>query len=631
MNYWKTEIFNVMTLADLITNRSILIPQYQRGQIWSAEQKDALVDSIKNGFPFGTILLYKQSDDNYVLIDGLQRSSTIHEFVNNPSQFFNEKDLIIEDLIAIANTERVDGVDPIDIDKIKEAIMTWVKNLNNMQKVVQMQYANCAVELHTKFPRITPDKIMYVANLLQPSFRKFIEMCQDLVNADIPAIVYSGDASNLPLIFERINSKGTKLSKYQIFAATWSTLNYRILDQPLFRIVENVKKHFDALISKSFNIDDYDPENLLREKQINLYQLLYGFGKLISENFPILFKSRTGTEVDSIGFNLVNACVLNSNNNMKNLPLTLRAHFKSDEEINLLLLRIIESCEIVNAILRPISEFKLNSRTELTKTNYHSEMQICSLISSVFLNRYVEFSKNEDGVITSAIFNLNEHKTSWNNYYDNFKANSIRVYVNDILTRKWAGTGDKKLDDIIKNVSYYTTAIADSTLESAISSWIDQSNLRNEIKKVAEPTLFDKLLLSIIYKNKLSAGEQLDGSHYDIEHLIPKELLKSKLKNCDASAGLPISSFANICILPEYINRKKKSKTIYQDSDYIKSVNHIPNMDLRKLEEKYTFTKKSDMKWVEKSTLNYSELSINYRTFLKARKARIIKEILQSI
>lgn len=64
----------------------------------------------------------------------------------------------------------------------------------------------------------------------------FLDICIELFNQfkedintdvfEIPVIVYSGDVDALPLIFEKINSTGTKLSQFDVFAAMWSKYEY---------------------------------------------------------------------------------------------------------------------------------------------------------------------------------------------------------------------------------------------------------------------------------------------------------------------------------------------------------------------------------------------------------------------
>lgn len=54
---------------------NVRIPQFQRSWVWSDRQKEDFINAVKEGRPFGSILVYK-SMEKYELIDGLQRFTT---------------------------------------------------------------------------------------------------------------------------------------------------------------------------------------------------------------------------------------------------------------------------------------------------------------------------------------------------------------------------------------------------------------------------------------------------------------------------------------------------------------------------------------------------------------------------
>ena len=56
-----------------------------------------LIDSIKKGIPFGSILLYNDEEaNNFRLIDGLQRCTTIYEFISNPANYLTKTTLMMK-------------------------------------------------------------------------------------------------------------------------------------------------------------------------------------------------------------------------------------------------------------------------------------------------------------------------------------------------------------------------------------------------------------------------------------------------------------------------------------------------------------------------------------------------------
>lgn len=91
------------TLSELSTalesktagNKKIVIPMFQRGKRWNAEQEKTFIDSVKEGYPVGTMFFFEKVENNqqvYVLVDGLQRSNTIKKYIHNPKE---NPDLII--------------------------------------------------------------------------------------------------------------------------------------------------------------------------------------------------------------------------------------------------------------------------------------------------------------------------------------------------------------------------------------------------------------------------------------------------------------------------------------------------------------------------------------------------------
>ena len=88
---------DVLTKGDIQEGGKISIPSYQRGIVWKLRHKKEFLESVKNGDPIGVVLVYKEDDGTYTLIDGLQRLSTIKAYMNNPLAFIDEKDKFINE------------------------------------------------------------------------------------------------------------------------------------------------------------------------------------------------------------------------------------------------------------------------------------------------------------------------------------------------------------------------------------------------------------------------------------------------------------------------------------------------------------------------------------------------------
>lgn len=638
MSNWKTETFRATDLTNRIKDRSIKVPHYQRGQVWKASQKEKLIDSIKNGFPFGTILLYKKNDNTYQLIDGLQRSSTIYEYLHKPAKFFRENDISDEAIEKIYDLLLVQGDNKEAVKrKIITLIKEWVITYNQtMEDVKNISGNNCARYLQSEFPTCTTDSAFEIASILHDEFKTFKSECEDLANAEIPAIIYTGSPDNLPEVFNRINSKGTTLSKYQILSATWTTHEYTLSHPEMDEIIQYVDKFYISIIDENFGVDGYNSIDIHHTKRLNLYQILFGFGKLLIDKYPYLFgKSKNDKDIESCGFNLVNSCLGNRNSKIADLPAILKEVFDDDKSINDFLVNIIHTADDVYKLLKPYLNFKLNKRDN-NKEVYHTEFQICSMIANYFNAKYATYTFDEKHHnIIGRNIKLSTSNSTFDTYKIEFKKNAFKKYLVDIINDIWRGTGDKRMDDVAINRHYYTDEITRETMESELDHWINQINsTRHEYSNVGVPKSAEKLLLSVIYNRSFSAYEQNDDINYDIEHLAPKGCLKLLLKQFPhgegITNGLPISSFANLCLLREEINRKKKDKTLYQDLQYLNSLEK-KNITLEEIENKFSFTQKTDLDWVNDHFENFEALKSAYLRFLYLRYERQKRMIINNL
>ena len=81
-----------MSIGELVSmygNREIIIdPEFQRLFRWDVSQKSKLVESLLLGIPLPPIFVFERENSSWELIDGLQRLSTVLEFMGqlrNPS------------------------------------------------------------------------------------------------------------------------------------------------------------------------------------------------------------------------------------------------------------------------------------------------------------------------------------------------------------------------------------------------------------------------------------------------------------------------------------------------------------------------------------------------------------------
>lgn len=623
-NTWKLESFTAEQINENIDKKVFTIPMYQRGVVWSQSQKDILIDTIKKGLPFGSLLLYYNNDDGkgtYQIIDGLQRSTTIIDFVQNPAQYFNEDDIEesgIEEIFNLANL----STDKEEVkSQIKQYLFEWVKNEHsNLSDVKRMQFVKFGVKLSKIYSSLLGKEVV-IGDLIEPMMKNFQDICTSISFTRVPAIVLEGDSDALPLLFERINSQGAQLSKYQIYAATWITESYKITDK-LKALVEYNRNRYDNMVDSGVMIDEYEPLEFMKKMSLNTFEIAYGLGKFLSKKWPHLFGDSKGVnDINSIAFTLLSTCLGLKYGEIKMLGSQMKDRL-GGHDINVFLNKLLETVDFVDKLIGKFSKFKLNNRS--TPNPLHSELQIVSIIASVFLMKYATIGRNPNNdTIESITYNFSQNNKEWKSNLERlFKENISKRYIVDILQKRWSGTGDKKLDQILITPDYYATRnISKNDFRNILMVWFDSLNEeRLEFKRVARPKEAERLILAALYLPTLSANSHLNNEYYDIEHLVPQNIIKKKLERYNGDLRLPISSIGNLCILPEYSNRSKKDKTIYSDTAYRRKT----DLALDKIEALYSFTEKSDLEWVGKKQFSADDLKQLYMNFITVRFGRIV-------
>src|SRR5216683_3012705 len=80
----KTDAYQ-MSIGEIVSmydNREIIIdPEFQRLFRWDISQKSKLIESLLLGIPLPSIFVFEKENGSWELIDGLQRLSTILEFM----------------------------------------------------------------------------------------------------------------------------------------------------------------------------------------------------------------------------------------------------------------------------------------------------------------------------------------------------------------------------------------------------------------------------------------------------------------------------------------------------------------------------------------------------------------------
>ncbi|MCI0384150.1 DUF262 domain-containing protein [Streptomyces sp. CNQ085] len=78
----NTKQFSLRNALDMIEDGSLeLAPDFQRGRVWKPRQKSRLIESVLLQIPLPAFYFAEDTDGLMRVVDGLQRLSTIHDFV----------------------------------------------------------------------------------------------------------------------------------------------------------------------------------------------------------------------------------------------------------------------------------------------------------------------------------------------------------------------------------------------------------------------------------------------------------------------------------------------------------------------------------------------------------------------
>lgn len=581
------------TLRKLQAN--IELPHFQRNVVWTDEKRKNFINTVLSGAPFGSLLLYKETD-NYLLVDGLQRYTSLRDFLTNPSFYINIAENCKE-----------------DIDKIITILSEThlITNFSSLRKnfISKIEETYC---LNKEVAKMSEELIEYlpVSGLnnsillkLQKIINQMLITMQDLFdinNLEIPVIIYYGDFDILSDIFEKMNSNGTQLSKYEIYAAKWSHTTFKLDDAILLEIID--KKYENMIENTGIEILDYENGQISKNQEINLFEYCFALGKLIKQECTYILGTgfANNSDVDSLGFVLLSTILTNSAKKISSLP----KYFDNITSNDLIKLK--------NKILDCTKEVEklLNGFVSTIDEKYVSkyiESQMITIIATLFKIKYkknddkISFTKNDDNKLL----------------IQKFKNVAPKRYLYDIISNYWIGSGDRKItDELSKSIfdNRYLTPVLTDSWYLILNEWT------NEQTKKPMKTLQKEIKLFINYIIHLSISPaKYQSKKFNFEYIISKNRLNKNLKGC-----LGVSALGNIALLPQFEVKSKQEKTIYEQIDD-RSIVYEINEEILK---DFLYPERSELSFVKTKETFTNE---TYQKFLKDRNTYLINKFIELI
>ncbi len=130
-----TKNFSLREVVEQIRMDEIdLSPDFQREYVWKRRQRTRLIESILLGIPLPAFYFNQEEDATYQVVDGVQRLSTIHLFMNNEHE------------LAAADLEYLKELDGLRYDQLDQAVMRRFRAAQIVVHIIEPQ---------------TPDEVKY--------------------------------------------------------------------------------------------------------------------------------------------------------------------------------------------------------------------------------------------------------------------------------------------------------------------------------------------------------------------------------------------------------------------------------------------------------------------------------------
>ena len=534
------------TFEDL--HKNLKLPSFQRALVWTRPQKKEFVNTLKDGFPFGSILLYEyKGEKKYSLIDGLQRFTTMMDFNDNPIDYI-EIDKYADQLAELY--ENQPDRTKQEISRIaKREILEIIKRKHNSKSKIPI--AELADKICNYFPFLKEkrEEIMQ----LQADVIGYFDDQLNIKEVSIPCIVFLGDESELAEVFQRLNSGGKKLSKYQVFAAQWDRYDLHLGEGDYSKqILDKIIKRYESLNQdRGILIENFDPEEMKESREVNLSEFCYGLGNIIADNLNVFFGKVNEDICNEMGFHTM-LIIFKLQTNQMNFLSEKHEYLKESNNLEKIIERIIEVYRKINNRFEEMFTYKTSSKKKKYETNSFTRLQILSFFASLWTVSYNINLDDKGNMRISAIDNKKQNSKT-------ILENIVTYAIYDVIRSYWSGTGDRKLMDIyINSHNRYLNKLEKETFENELYSWNEEMTSKKSVNIQSD----EKMILTCISNFQHTFYNRINDN-FDGEHIFARR----KYNIHKGYGTIPAGSLGNIMLLDENNNRKKKDSYLYQIFD----------------------------------------------------------------
>jgi hypothetical protein len=555
-----TTEYDSWLISDLlakVATRDVELPRFQRGVVWIARKRRELIGSLLEGLPIGSLLMYEDKrSGKFLLVDGLQRTNSIREYGAKPLASLEVRKVDASALQGLYKALVAAGVPLASQLDCDSSVEKWMRELGTTGK----GFSAYDLVTHMGLEHQSPDFPKAYAPA-EDVVVQLSELSQALLKQKIGVILYRGPVDRLPDIYDRVNSKGTKLNRYETVAAAWPKADVDLTAPFVAKVAKALIRRYEALRALEFEIDGYTPGQPLTDG--SLFEYMIGLGAMLKKDYGLLYGRPSGDmATESIGFTLAAAILGLKVGRIVDLPGKFPLK-KGAIDVSRVQTGLTEGSEHVRDLLQP--RIGLPVKRSLPH-RCHTEFQIASIVARYAVGKHD--------------FDSDAERPGWKKDWAVLDAAVHRHYLADAVRGVWGGHGDTTMFDRVWSApgvpsDYYAARLTDSEMNTVLSAWFN-SELR--------ASGLDRQPFSGTQKAFLryaSSGKSKPLPFWvacgvlNIDHIMPLE----RLRDLGADNTWPGSHVANLLVLDERINKSKNRSTF---PDYLarvsKETSHVQSL-----------------------------------------------------
>lgn len=546
--------------VEVDANRPIVfqIPRFQRSLVWPELKKKNLIESILRGYPFGSLLLVERPNKEvvtlidgstvsataYAIIDGLQRVNAIVDHLRTSLLYASDEVLEGPEFDHFrVELEHQSGVQ-IAGDELKLALLPWMRDTRHPDVASGFDHSTMIDAVAGSLGMAEWTRKQETA--LRSSANKFLAYLStrlDVGSLTVPVLIYSGPSENLPEIFERINTSGTVLSKYEVFAAAWMSTAVTVKRTD---IKTAVARRYKLLEDEGFTVGGDTTS-----AEYSLFDYLHGLSQVLGEQYPRLFSKKAAKDGRlSAAFPLATLMFGYPIDQMGKLDKIFPKNKNGSLEVEPFERALLAATKQVDDFLAGFLGFQFVSDNDSLA---HGDLQIISMIAAVAVHLY----DHEKAFAWRGTAAVRRRRIK------SFAHALPQHYIYDILRQQWRGAlytyAFQRVWENGKPSQIYAVAVDGKSFDSTLSTSLTEqlSDLTHKRRNI---TAADRVFLKFLYSKRVTVADQKTNK-FDVEHLIPVSRIQTMTAGRDPWA---LGALGNLAVLPAGPNRLKRDETVQE-------------------------------------------------------------------